>query len=254
MTTTLIVLAHPDRRSFNGAWANATERAATSLGHEVLTSDLRAMGFDPLDAPDQYRDWDQSRPFDPLKAHEEAVRSATLPADVQAEMDKVRRADRIVFHFPIWWFAPPAILKGWLDRALVHGGLHSIDKRFDTGMCKAKTALFCATTGSSEAESAFNGKEGDIQMHLWPTAYTLRYLGFSVLAPITVHGVHGYHQGEAKVGLETRLRGVLEAQNGVMASWDSHPHLQFNSDDDFDTGGRLRPDRPSYSPFIRQAK
>ena len=50
LTTTLIVLAHPDPRSFNGAWANATEAACEALGDTVLRSDLVALGFDPVEA------------------------------------------------------------------------------------------------------------------------------------------------------------------------------------------------------------
>ncbi|TYC64406.1 NAD(P)H-dependent oxidoreductase [Marinobacter sp. BW6] len=45
-----------------------------------------------------------------------------------------------------------------------------------------------------------------MQMLLWPLAYTFRYLGFDVLRPLIVHGVHGYHKGAAKDDLENRLR------------------------------------------------
>ena len=47
MTTTLIVLAHPEPLSFNGAWAAATRQACMTAGDTVLTSDLVEMAFDP---------------------------------------------------------------------------------------------------------------------------------------------------------------------------------------------------------------
>ncbi len=50
MPTTLIVLAHPDPRSFNAAWARATAEAATAQGHKVIWSDLYAMGLHPAEA------------------------------------------------------------------------------------------------------------------------------------------------------------------------------------------------------------
>lgn len=246
MTTTLIVLAHPDKRSFNGAWADATAAACIAQGHDVIWSDLYTMGFDPAERA-ALHDWPAETPFDPLKAQEQTA----LPADVAAEVAKIRQADRIVFHFPLWWFAPPAMLKGWCDRALAHGTLHDVDNRFDTGLMRGKRALFCVTTGSQAAESAHNGKEGDVRMLLWPLAYTLRYLGMDVLEPVTAHGVHGYHRGDRETALRARLAQVLADQSGLIADFDNRPLIPFNADDDFDADGRLKSDRPSHSAFIR---
>lgn len=246
MTTTLIVLAHPDRRSFNGAWADATAAACDAQGEQVLWSDLYGMGFDPAERATLH-DWPADTPFDALKAQEQTA----LPADIATEIAKIRQADRIVFHFPMWWFAPPAMLKGWCDRALAHGTLHDVDNRFDTGLLRGKEALFCVTTGSQAAESAHNGKEGDVNMLLWPLAYTLRYLGMDVLEPVTVHGVHGYHRGDREAALRARLAQVLADQPAMIADFDNRPLIPFNADDDFGADGRLKPDRPSHSAFIR---
>ncbi len=251
MVTTLIVLAHPDGRSFNGAWAEETHKACVNAGDTVLWSDLVAMNFDPVENELHYPHIGCDSVFDALKAQEEAAKANQLPADVAVEIEKMRRADRIIFHFPIWWFAPPAVLKGWFDRVLVHGELHSVKQRFDAGQFRGKKVLFCVTTGSSEAESSFNGKEGDIQMLLWPAAYTLRYLGFSVLKPEIIHGVHGYHSGKDRIQLQARLRRILNGQRSLIENFDKRPLIQFNLDTDFDADGKLRPDRPSYSQFIR---
>ena len=253
MTTTLIVLAHPDRRSFNGAWADTTARAAEARGDTVLWSDLYGMGFHPAEAAARYEAAGNGQ-FDPLKAQEQAAEAGLLPSDVAGEVAKIQAADRIIFHFPLWWFAPPAILKGWCDRALVHGALHSVDARFDAGHCQGKRALFCVTTGASADECAHNGKEGDVQMLLWPLAHTLRYLGFIVLEPRVVHGVHGYFTGDKKAALETRLQNTLAAQGAMLDEFEVLPQLQFNADGDFDDRGQLRPDRPSYSHFIRHRR
>lgn len=254
MTTTLIVLAHPDNRSFNGAWANTSAQAALALGHTVLESDLCALGFDAVENRLHYPEWNADRSFDPLKAQEEITDRKGLPADVQAEVEKLQQADHVIFHFPIWWFAPPAVLKGWFDRVLVHGDLHSIDQRFDRGKFKSKSVLFCVTTGASKAESAYNGKEGDVDMLLWPTAFTLRYLGFTIRKPEVVHGVHGYHEGDDLINLESRLRSVLDAQKGLIAALNSRAQIPFNKDTDFDETGKLRKECPSESYFIRHSK
>jgi NAD(P)H dehydrogenase (quinone) len=253
LTTTLIVLAHPEPRSFNAAWANATREACEALGDAVLMSDLVTLDFQPVERAINYPHRLSSDCFDPLKAQEEAADLKMLPDDVGSEMEKLLCADRVIFHFPIWWFAPPAILKGWFDRVLAHGALHTVDRRFDKGHFRGKKALFCVTTGSNKDESAFNGKEGDIQMLLWPTAYTLRYLGFSVAVPEIVHGVHGYHREARKDALEGRLEATLDGQAELIAKFNDRPLIQFNADDDFSTNGTLKPDRPSFSHFIRKA-
>lgn len=251
MTTTLIVLAHPAQTSFNAAWARATEAACQAEGDEVLWSDLYQLGFDPAERAAHYAEEIVTEPYDVLKTQEAASKTGNLPSVITEEVEKLRLADRIVLHFPVWWFAPPAILKGWCERVLANGGLHDTSNRFDTGHFRNKPVLFCVTTGSKASESAHNGKEGDIQMLLWPLAYTLRYLGFDVLVPRIVHGVHGYHKGAAKEDLETRLQNEIEGHRETIARFATLPKISFNADSEFDRAGTLSPGAPSHSHFIR---
>lgn len=249
MPTTLIILAHPEQRSFNGAWAQESATQSEALGHKVLWSNLYALGFNPNESASHYSN--EVDIFDPLKAQENAAAAHQLPTDVQTEIDKIKQADRLIFHFPIWWFSPPAILKGWCDRALTHGALHTTNERFDSGMCKDKKVLFCVTTGAPANESAHNGKEGDIQMLLWPLAYTLRYLGMTILRPKVIAGVHGYFRDDSKVRLENRLKNELSGHQQTITIFDSLPEIQFNADSEFDDNNQLKPEANSHSYFIR---
>lgn len=246
---TLIVLAHPERRSFCGAWAEASAAAAAASGDAVLWSDLYGMGFDAAERAALYAAGPD--PFDPLKAQEQAAAAQALPRDVVAEVEKIRAADRILFHFPLWWFAPPAILKGWTERCLVHGLLHEVAQRFDRGLLAGKLALFCVSTGAQAGESGPDGKEGETRLLLWPLAQTLRYCGMSVAEPVLAHGVHGYHKGEARAALEARLGAVLAGQAALLEGLEARARLPFNADTDFGADGRLRPDAQSHWPFIR---
>ncbi len=88
-------------------------------------------------------------------------------------------------------------------------------------------------------------------MLLWPLAYTLRYLGFDVLVPRIVHGVHGYHKGAAKEDLETRLQNEIEGHRETIARFATLPKISFNADSEFDRAGTLSPGAPSHSHFIR---
>ena len=247
---TLIVLAHPDGAGgrSNGAWARATGAACSAQGGRVLWVGPLRHRFDPVERRAHHGIAPDAR-FDPLKVQEQAAAGA-LPADVAAEVEKLRAAERIVFHFPVWWFGPPAILKGWTERVLVHGLLHDVGHRFDRGLLRGKAALFCVTTGGDDVESGPDGKEGDWRLLVWPLAQTLRYCGLSVLQPVAVHGVHGYHEGAAEASLRARLSAVLEAQAAFMAGFDDHPRMAFNADADFDRAGRLKPGAPSHTPFI----
>ena len=252
--TTLIVIAHPEPKSFTGSWAEASAKAAEALGHKVLFSDLVAMGFDPVEKESHYQDVvnvNADAPFDPLRMQDQAAKQQALSADVAAEILKIKSADQIIFHFPLWWFGAPAILKGWFDRCLVHGELHNSSQRFDSGLCLDKKAIFCVSTGSTAMESSPAGKEGDIHMLLWPLAYALRYLGFTILKPSLAHGVHGFHQGEAKLDLESRLRQILFDQKSLIANFDEMPVMTFNRDDEFDENGMLDVSAKSHIPFIR---
>ncbi|MBC7738097.1 MAG: NAD(P)H-dependent oxidoreductase, partial [Candidatus Saccharibacteria bacterium] len=44
----LIVYAHPEPKSFNGAMKDLAVTTLTGLGHSVEVSDLYAMGFNPV--------------------------------------------------------------------------------------------------------------------------------------------------------------------------------------------------------------
>lgn len=252
-----IILAHPEPRSFNGAWATASNNLCKAAGYSVVYSDLVSDGFNPVESKKRYTlepDSQTGDLFDPLKMQEFSSANDSLPEDVSREVEKLRLADTLIIHFPLWWFGPPAILKGWCDRCLVHGALHTIDQRFDNGKFQDKKVLFCVTTGASASECSFAGKEGDVTMLLWPLAYTFRYLGFTVLEPKVLHSIHGYFEGEEERDLKRRLEKELEAHADTISRLNELPAMKFNADSDFNESGTLKNDSPSLTAFIRHAK
>lgn len=42
-------------------------------------------------------------------------------APVAKHVEAIRWCDTLVFVYPTWWYAHPAMLKGWLDRVLLPG-------------------------------------------------------------------------------------------------------------------------------------
>lgn len=135
----LIVLAHPEPRSYNAELAQTTQRALQSQGHEVRLSDLYAQSFAPEEHARHFsRRADWSR-FDAQTEQRFSSNENALPLDVQKEIDDLLWADLVVLQFPLWWFGMPAILKGWMDRVFVYGKLYSSKRRLHTGVCAGKT-------------------------------------------------------------------------------------------------------------------
>lgn len=100
-----IILAHPKPTSFCASIAKTCARTLRSLGHTVVVRDLYGIDFDPR-----------------LQAGEIPVYTGYAPAaDVIRERGKLAKADSFIFVYPFWFNAPPAILKGYVDRVFSMG-------------------------------------------------------------------------------------------------------------------------------------
>jgi putative NADPH-quinone reductase len=148
----LVIVAHPDPKSFNHAIAAVCAQTLTAMGHEVLAHDLYAERFDPL-----------------LPAGELA-REAALPAEIAGHCGEIRRADGIVIVHPNWWGQPPAILKGWVDRVIRPGVAYEFlegdqGEGVPRGLLKAACAVVF-NTSNTEAQREKN-VFGDPLETLW---------------------------------------------------------------------------------------
>lgn len=191
-------------------------------------------GFDPCESGRHFPARRNPERFDAAGEQRFNCERRTPPSDVAAELDKLLAADLVILQFPLWWFGPPAILKGWMDRVFVYGGLYSSERRHDRGVCSGKRALLCVTTGSAEAACSPDGREGDTQLILWPTLYALRYVGFTVLQPILIHSVRsGLHGTEAEAQ-DQYLARETQRYRELLLDLRSIPVVTFNSDDDWD--------------------
>lgn len=99
----LVILGHPVPGSFNHAIAGEAGAALRALGHAVVVHDLYAEGFDPL------------------MPGAEFAKNAVLPPEIERHCQEVETADGIVVVHPNWWSAPPAMVRGWVDRVLRPG-------------------------------------------------------------------------------------------------------------------------------------
>ncbi|QID19215.1 NAD(P)H-dependent oxidoreductase [Nitrogeniibacter mangrovi] len=192
----LLVYAHPEPRSLNGALKDYAIRRLAQAGHTVQVSDLYAMDWKAtLDASDNSAPRTDAR-FDASADSMQAYRNGTQSADIAGEQDKLRWADAVIVQFPLWWFSMPAILKGWVDRVYACGFAYGVGEHSDThwgdrygeGSLSGKRAMLVVTTGGWASHYAPRGINGPIDDILFPIQHgVLFYPGFDVLPPHVIY-------------------------------------------------------------------
>lgn len=192
----LLVYAHPEPLSLNGALRDFTVQRLTGEGHAVKVSDLYAMRWKAtLDAHDSTTHDPASR-FEASRASMRAFRDDTQADDIAAEQEKLRWADAVILQFPLWWFSMPAILKGWIDRVYACGFAYGVGEhsdshwgdRYGEGNLAGKRAMLVVTTGGWASHYAPRGINGPIDDILFPIQHgILFYPGFDVLPPHVIY-------------------------------------------------------------------
>jgi len=206
----LIVFAHAEQASFNGAMLNAGVAALTEAGHEVIVSDLYAMGFDPVSDRRNF-----TAVADPLRFVQQAEETFASAHDgytpeLQAEMDKLAWCDALVFQFPIWWLGLPAILKGWVDRVFAVGRAYGGGRWFESGVFAGKIAMCAVTLGGMEDVYSDRGIYGPIENILYPVHRGIfAFTGFGVAEPFVVYGPGRIDAAQRETYLEKYVAHLL---------------------------------------------
>jgi NAD(P)H dehydrogenase (quinone) len=246
------VLAHPEPRSFNAHLARSGMAALEAAGWTTSLSDLYAMDFDPCEGGAHFLPPLNAERFDAQAEQRHASEHGTLPAFVTEELARLDRADLLVLQYPMWWHLPPAMLKGWFDRVFAYGECYTSAKRFEDGRFRGKRAMLSLTVGTSPETYAHDGRSGDISLMLWPVNFTLAYVGYTVLEPFVAYGVEaGLRYSEPAV-VAARLDQIVADFRATMGELDRRPIIPFNRKAQWGANGRIAPDAPVYSPFIRR--
>ena len=106
--------------------------------------------------------------------------------DVAAERDRLLRATRLVFQFPLQWYATPALLKQWEDAVLTP----LFYTQPDVAASTAGLALLAATTTGGPSASYEPGGVGTTIHELFaPLRATARKCRWEWQPPFAVHDV-----------------------------------------------------------------
>ncbi|QIP15136.1 NAD(P)H-dependent oxidoreductase [Spirosoma aureum] len=153
-----LLLAHPDKNSFNGQIADAYYTSAIEKGHTVRYQKLAEMTFDPI-----------------LRKGYQVEQ--TLESDLIAAQQNILWCDKWVIIYPVWWGNLPALLKGFIDRTLTPGfafNYHDKDPFWDK-LLKGRTAELIATSDAPGWWIWWQYRNSDV--HALKHA-TLNYCGF----------------------------------------------------------------------------
>lgn len=100
-----LIVSHPRLNSFTMTMVEAYAEAARGEGVELVLRDLYRLNFDPLLHMEELPDHEGFQPR----------------ADVTDERSVIGDADVFAFFYPLWFNAPPAMLKGYVDRVFGMG-------------------------------------------------------------------------------------------------------------------------------------
>jgi NAD(P)H dehydrogenase (quinone) len=223
----LIVYAHEEPKSFNGAMRDTAIRVLQELGHTVEVSDLYAMQFNPVGGKHDFTALAEPGYFKYGVEQTKASEAKTFAADVAAEHEKLLRADFLIFQFPLWWFGLPAILKGWVDRVFAAGLTYGGGRWYSNGVFKGKRAMLSLTTGGGPTIYSPRGLNGDMDSLLFPIQHGMLYfLGFDVLPPFVAWSVARTSQEQR----EEYLRAYAER----LRNWQTSETIPFPALEEYD--------------------
>jgi len=133
----LVIVAHPNIKSFNRAIAETAARKLRRNGHEVIFHDL------------------YEERFDPILPEEEIPLGASLASATETHCAEAASAEGFVIVHPNWWGQPPAIMKGWIDRVFRPGVAYEFQEGdggegIPRGLLKASVAIVFNTSNTPD--------------------------------------------------------------------------------------------------------
>jgi len=132
----LIIYAHPKPQSFNHAILETISEELENSKKDFEVRDLYKIHFNPaLSTKDL-----------------SAIEKGTVPKDIKKEQNYISKADTLIFMFPIWWSAMPAMLKGYIDRVFSLKFAYDIATDRVIGLLKGKKVFIVSTTGASKED------------------------------------------------------------------------------------------------------
>ena len=149
MMNILVILAHPNKESFNHAIASKAVAKLRDNEHNIVFHDLYA------------------EEFDPVLTTGEMPEGAEITSQVESHCKDLTLADGIIIIHPNWWGQPPAILKGWVDRVFRPGVAYQPVEGEALAIGLLKTRRVIVFNTSDTPQDRENEQFGDPLETLW---------------------------------------------------------------------------------------
>lgn len=218
-----MVYAHQDPESFGSAMHNRALSFFEKRGDTVVVSDLYGAGFNAVAAK-----WDfkisgglhQNYMLE-QKRSSQRDNESSFAEDIKQEVERLRKADLLVVEFPLWWSAPPAIMKGWFDKVFALGVVWDGDHRYGSGLLRGKNAV--VITGAGDPEKYYHPDgihKATVAQHLYPLLHsTLAHAGLNVIKPFVAYNL--------TIAAEDERRGELEKLDAYLQSFGQAPQYLY---------------------------
>lgn len=219
----LLVCCHPEPKSFTHALMERACEVLDRQGHTYDISDLYAEDFYPAAGRRDFTSVAREDRFHYQTEQKYAAEHGTFAPEIKREQDRVRRANVMIFFFPLWGGGMPAMLKGWFERVMAYGFSYVDGARYKTGLFRGRAGMLCLPTGGTRERFSAAGPYGNIEDKLRPlTEGSLAYLGLDVAKPFVAFAA-------PRVSDEER-REILQEWNDYLDGWmaeraESHPDL-----------------------------
>ena len=129
--------------------------------------------------------------------------------NVTAEQEKLRRADVIVFQYPLYWYMTPSLMNKWIEKVFVHGFSHGSNGN----ALKDKVLIASLTTGAEAAYSAETGTT--IDELLAPIRLTAKLTQLNFAGHVVTHGVSYSLRNDAEKAQEMIAKSQVHAKKLV---------------------------------------
>lgn len=128
--------------------------------------------------------------------------------NVEAEQEKLVKADVIVLQFPIFWYAMPSLMSKWMEDTFLHGFSHGAMGN----KLKGKKVVASFTSGAEEAvyhKEAIRGYE--IEEFLPPIKVTCSLCGMQFEGFVYTGGVSYRSRNDTEKLAEMKVKAVEHA-------------------------------------------
>lgn len=176
MSNILLILGHSDGESLSHALAHRYEQCARTAGVSIERIELAKLQFDPI----LRRGYRGEQPLEP---------------DLARAFQAMRSARHVVFFFPTWWAAPPALVKGFIDRVFLPGAAfrHDPQNMLPVGLLAGRSARVVTTM---DAPRFWYSLRYGRALHGSFVHATLRFCGFSPVATNVGYGLKSAPPGK----------------------------------------------------------